>query len=253
MFSSVLTYLGPLLLVMVVSVMIYRRLYREFPFFFTYLLVVVLAEVIRFVFFRLRMPLPFFYTYWITEAVEVLLGFLVLYEVFLIRLFPQFNVTVIYKWLFPAIGVIVVGLTVWMFLGAPSSGPSRIVTTIGAATMALNFCQVSFLIFFAGLTVYMQRELGRYEAGIGTGFGIHAAVKLFVTGQWVGRSYASARLDQLPTISYLVAILIWLFFLSKSDPEPEDTPITKEMVDQAEEAYGEILHLLWKDPRKRDS
>jgi hypothetical protein len=47
----------------------------------------------------------------------------------------------------------------------------------------------------------------------------------------------------------LLAILIWLFFLSKSDPGPEETPITKEMVDQADEAYGEILHLLWKDPR----
>lgn len=253
MFTSVLTYLGPLLLLVVIGVMIYRKLYREFPFFFVYLLVVVLTELIRYVFFRLRMPLPFFYTYWITEALEVLLGFLVLYEVFLIRLFPGFNVTVIYRWLFPTMGISVLGLTVWMFLGAPSTGPSKIVRVIGAATMALNFCQVSFLIFFAGLTVYMQRELGRYEAGIGTGFGIHAAVKLFVTGQWAGRSYASARLDQLPTISYLLAILIWLFFLSKSDPELENTPITKEMVDKAEEAYDKILHLLWKDPRKRDS
>ncbi|HEV2991037.1 MAG TPA: hypothetical protein VG759_21540 [Candidatus Angelobacter sp.] len=247
-----LRYLDWPLILVVAGMMVYRRLYREFPFFFTYLITVASADIVRFMMFKPSMALAYFYAYWVTEAFEVLLGFLVLYEVFLIRLFPQFNVTVIYRWLFPAMGAIVVGLTVWMFLGAPSTGPSKIVTIIGAATMALNFCQVSFLIFFAGLTVYMQRELGRYEAGIGTGFGIHAAVKLFVTGQWVGRSYASARLDQLPTISYLLAILIWLFFLSKSEPKPEETPITKEMVDQADEAYDKILHLLWKDPRRKD-
>jgi hypothetical protein len=251
MIYSVLSYLAVPLLLVVMAMMIYRRLYREFPFFFSYIVVVVLVEVVRFALFHLRMPNPYFYIYWITEAAEVLLGFLVVYEVFLIRLFPGFKITVIYRRLFPAMGVIVTALTIWIFLSLPSTGPSRIVTLIGSATLALNFCQVSFLIFFAGLALYMEREPGPYEVGIGVGFGIHAAVKLFATGQGVGHAYAPTWVYQLPTISYLVAILIWLYFLVQSVPEPEETPITQEMLDQAEKAYGEVVHLLWRDPRKR--
>src|SRR5215467_11137379 len=112
MIFSLLSYLGPPLLLVVAGVMVYRKLYREFPFFFTYLIVVVLAELIRFVVFHMKPGLAYFYSYWTSEAVEVMLGFLVLYEVFLIRLFPGFNITVIYRRLFPVMGIIVLGLTV---------------------------------------------------------------------------------------------------------------------------------------------
>lgn len=244
MFYSVLPFVSLLLVLAVVIIMAYRKLDRQFPFFFTYLVIVVAAEVIRQVLFRSHMMIPYFYAYWITEAVEVLLGFLVLYEVFLIRLFPGFNITVIYRRLFPTMAIVVTGLTVWEFFLAPSTGPSKVVAIIGAATLALNFCQVAFLVFFGVLMWYMSREWRRHEVGIAGGFGIHAAVKLLVTSERAKHSYFSTRIDQLPTISYLVAIGIWLFYLSKSDPEPEATPITDEMVEEAERSYQDIVHLL---------
>lgn len=244
MFYSVLNYIGVPLVSVVLAVMVYRKLHREFPFFFTYLVIVVAAGAVREILFHYQMMIPYFYTYWITEAFEVLLGFLVLYEVFLIRLFPGFNITVIYRRLFPAMAVIVAGLTAWEFFHAPSTGPSKVVSVIGAATLALNFCQVAFLVFFGVLMWYMSREWRRHEVGIAGGFGIHAAVKLLVTSERAKHSYFSTRIDQLPTISYLVAIGIWLFYLSKSDPEPEETPITDEMVEEAERSYQDIVHLL---------
>lgn len=246
---SLVTFLVPPLLLIVAGVMIYRRLYREFPFFFTYLLVVISADVIRFILFQRRMVLPFFYIYWITEAAEVLLAFLVLYEIFLIRLFPGFNITRIYRWLFPAVGIIVLALTAWMFFGAPSTGPSKIVAIIGASTLALSFCQVAFLTFFGGLMLYMSREWRRHELGIAVGFGVYGAVKLFVTLERAKHFYGPVKVEQIPTIAYLVAVAIWLFYLCRTDPEPRDTPITEEMVEEAERAYQDIVHLLRGKPR----
>jgi hypothetical protein len=244
MIYSLLSYVIPVLLLTVAGIMMHRRLYREFPFFFTYLTTVVVAELIRFTLFHLKIVLLYFYIYWATEALEVMLGFLVLYEVFLIRLFPGFNITIIYRRLFPAMAIVVVGLTAWEFFHAPSTGPSRIVAIIGAATLALNFCQVAFLLFFGVLMWFMSREWRRYEVGIAGGFGIHAAVKLLVTSERARHSYFSTSIDQLPTISYLVAIGIWLFYLSRSDPQPEETPITDEMVQEADRSYQDIVHLL---------
>lgn len=251
MIYSLVSYLILLLLLVVVAVMIYRRLYREFPVFFTYVLTVVLVELIRHVVLRFRTTLlQYFYTYWITEAVEVVLAFLVLYEVFLIRLFPGFNITRIYRWLFPAVGIIVLALTAWMFFGAPTAGPSKIVAIIGASTLALSFCQVAFLTFFGALMLYMSREWRRHELGIAVGFGVYGAVKLFVTLERAKHFYGPIKVEQIPTIAYLVAVAIWLFYLCRTDPEPRDTPITEEMVEEAERAYRDIVHLLRGRPRK---
>lgn len=255
MIYSLVAYLVPASLVAVAGVMVYRRLYREFPFFFTYILTVILGELIRFIVHRLPWTTSrqYFYTYWITEAVEVTLGFLVLYEVFLIRLFPGFNITRIYRWLFPAVGIIVLALTAWMFFGAPSTGPSKIVAIIGASTLALSFCQVAFLTFFGALMLYMSREWRRHELGIAVGFGVYGAVRLLVTLERAKHFYAPIKVEQIHNIAYLVAVAIWLFYLCRSDPEPRETPITEEMVEEAERAYQDIVHLLRGKPRGRKS
>lgn len=251
MLQWIATYFTWLLVLAVAFVMVCRKLQREFPLFFIYLLTVSAADVARLMLFHYRLKLPYFYTYWITEAVGVLLAFLVLYEVFLIRLFPAFNTTKVYRWLFPTAGIIVVGLTMWLFFSAPFSGPSKLITFIGAATMALNFCQVTFLIFFAGLIWYMSHEWRRHELGIAGGFAFHASVKLIATGQWVANSYLPTKVDQLPRIGYLIAVVIWLFFLSKSDPIPAEVPITEEMAAEADRAYQDIVHLMRGKPRSR--
>lgn len=246
MIYSLLEFVGWPLLLILAAILVYRRLYRRFPIFFAYILTVILVDAIRFFVHRVRWTttLQYFYTYWITEAVEVLLGFLVLYEVFLIRLFPEFNTTRVYRWLFPTIGAIIAGLTIWLWLSTPATGPSRIIALIGASTMSLNFCQVALLILFGALIRFTSHEWRRHELGIAGGFGFNAAVKLVATGQWVANSYRPTRFGQLPIISYLIAILIWIFFLSKTDPVPMEIPITEEMAAEADRAYQDIMGLM---------
>lgn len=249
MFYSVLSFLGIPLVLAVLAVMTYRKLYREFPFFFGYLCVVLIAEVLRRVLIR-RAGLGFFYGYWISEAIIVLLAFLVLYEVFLIRLFPGFNITPIYRYLFPIAGSIVAVLTVVLFLNSPSAGSSKLVAIVGEFALALSFLQVGVLIFFTGLFMFMSREWTRHDFGIALGFGVYGSVKLIITTIRAMGGYAITRFDQIPTVAYTVAALIWLFYLSHSDPEPPEEEITQEMVDEMERVHGEMRQVLGK--KKRD-
>jgi hypothetical protein len=94
--------------------------------------------------------------------------------------------------------------------------------------------------------LFMSREWRRHELGIAAGFGIYGSVKLFTTVQRAQQHYGSAAIHQLPTVAYAVAALIWLFYLSRSDPEPEETVITEEMVQQVERVYGEVLQMFKK-------
>jgi hypothetical protein len=241
----VLSFLSTPLVLAVVVVMVLRKLYRTFPFFFTYLFVVLLGDVVRIIFLN-GAYLRYFYAYWSTEGIEVLLAFLVLYEVFLLRLFPGINITPILRYLFPIAAVVVAGLTSLMFVSAPSGGPSRLAVLVGEFTLALSFCQVAVLAFFCALMLFMSREWRRHELGIAAGFGIYGSVKLIINVKRAQEHYGSVALQQLPIVAYAVAALIWLFYLSRSDPEPEETVITEEMVQQVERVYGEVLQMFKK-------
>jgi hypothetical protein len=225
------------LIVAVALVMIWRRLYREFPFFFGYLFVVLTAEIVRHVYLH-KSYVEYSYAYWIAEAFIVCVAFLVLYEVFLIRLFPGFNITPIYRYLFPIAGLIVVALTAAMFLSAPSQGPSRLAVLVGEFTLALNFLQVSVLVFFSCLLLLMSRDWTRYDFGIAFGFGVHASVKLMTTIIRARHGYATTRFDQLPTIAYTIAALIWLFYLSAGTPPEKEVLLTPQMADEAKQLKG---------------
>jgi hypothetical protein len=243
---SILDFASTPLVLGVIVVMCLRKLYREFPFFFAYLIVVVVADTFRFITFKHGVPMIYFYTYWSTEAVEALLCFLVLYEVFLLRLFPGFNITPILRYLFPISIAVVSGLTLLMFVTAPSGGPTRLAVLVGEFTLALSFCQVAVLAFFCALMLFMSREWRRHELGIAAGFGIYGSVKLIINVKRAQEHYGSVALQQLPIVAYAVATLIWLFYLSRSDPEPEETVITEEMVQQVERVYGEVLQMFKK-------
>ena len=246
MIYSVASFLGIPLVVATLVVLIYRRLHRSFPFFFIYLLTVVATEALRH-FLLHRPPMQYFYTYWATEAVEIFLAFLVLYEVFLLRLFPGFIITPIYRYLFPIAGLMVLALTALLFVTAPS-GPERLAVIVGEFALALSFLQVSVLVFFLALLLFMSRELNRHDFGIAAGFGIYASVKLIITAIHAGRSYVPATIDQLPTIAYAIAVLVWLFYLSRTDPEPPEEVITPEMAQDMDRVHQELRHLFRKKP-----
>lgn len=232
----------------VAALMVYRKLYLQFPFFFVYLFAVVFGEIIRRAF--LRPPaLHYFYVYWIVEAVTVFLAFLVLYEVFLLRLFPGFTITPIYRYLFPIAGLMVLALTAILFATAPT-GPEKLAVIVGEFALALSFLQVSVLVFFLVLLLFMSRELNRHDFGIAAGFGIYASVKLIITAIHAGRSYVPKTVDQLPTIAYAIAVLVWLFYLSRTDPEPPEEVITPEMAQDIDRVHQELRHLLRKKPNR---
>jgi hypothetical protein len=246
---SIIFFLDLALLLAVMLVVAYRRLYKDFPFFFGYLLVVLCAELIRHVVLRFG-SMKYFYAYWVSEAVIVLIAFLVLYEVFLIRLFPGFNIIPIYRYLFPIAGLAVAVLTVILFLNAPSTGPSRLMAIVGEFALALSFLQVGVLVFFTGLFLFMSRDWTRHDFGIALGFGVYGSVKLIVTTIRARGGYAITKFDQVPTIAYTIAALIWLFYLCRSDPEPPEEEITPEMVDEMDRVHNEMRQMLGK--RKPD-
>src|SRR5579859_2148883 len=76
----VLTLIGPVLTTWVAALVVRRKLHREFPFFFAYLILSIVVPLVR-----LSVSgnyVTFFIVFWATEALYALVALLALYEVF---------------------------------------------------------------------------------------------------------------------------------------------------------------------------
>src|SRR5690348_9699302 len=68
------------LLLILLRILMKNSIFREFPWFFAYVLFTTLASILRFLFRNISNP--FFYIYWVTEAGCLIHGIMALYEVF---------------------------------------------------------------------------------------------------------------------------------------------------------------------------
>lgn len=222
-------------LIAVAALMIWRRLYREFPLLFAYFALEICAAIVRrsFVFMYTTRSMPYFYAYWLTEAFTVLASFAVVYEVFLIRMFPSFHTTPIARYLLPSLVLLALVLAGVMFFLAPHHAPKMLTVVVGKTTLALNVLQVALLLFFSVVLVAWGGGWEEHEFGIALGFGIYAITKLVTAAVRAKAGYAPTAIDQLPTIGYFVALVIWAIYLSREYKRP-DVEVPVELVEKAQ-------------------
>ena len=235
-----------LALVLVGGILYWRRIYRELPFFFIYVVSALLIGVVRYVGFHLGHDV-YFYVYWVSELAGAVFVSLALYEVFLRRLFPAFHKVRFYRNLFPITAAAVLLLTV-----VTASQSSDKHAAFLAASRGADFVRTAILVFFVALMALMGREWPRYDFGIALGFGVQAAVALADTAVRSRLHHRPAILDNIEFIAYNVSCLIWLITFWK--PEKPFTPIsgdrlTPETLQQARKVEQTLKDLL--TPGKR--
>lgn len=230
-----------MVLMLLSAILLRRRVYRELPLFFIYIVSAWAIGILRYAAFRLGTR-PYFYTYWISELAAAVTVSLALYEVFLRRLFMRFNKVRFYRNLFPAIAIVILLLTIITALQAPDKRAAFLMASRG-----FDFVRTSVLVFFVGLMAIMGREWHRYDFGIALGFGLQAAVALVNAAVRTQIHYKPTALGTIEVVAYDVACVIWLITFWKPEepqgPDPGDT-ITPETLHEArkwEDAAKELL------------
>src|SRR5437764_851675 len=95
----------PVLLILA-SILAQRRYYREFPLFFSYIVLSSVAAVSRLYAYLGSSGTAYFYTYWVSEVAITLCALLATYELFVKRIFPRFYAVRFYRYLFPAVAIL---------------------------------------------------------------------------------------------------------------------------------------------------
>jgi hypothetical protein len=207
----ILTWMSLPAMVLLAGILLWRRLHREFPLFFWYLVVTVIATLLRFAA-QFGSVSTYFYTYWISEFVVMIFNFLAVYELFVRRIFPRFQKVRFYLYLFPSIAFVIIILGWFTALVAPNKGAALLIES-----RVLDFILVAVLLFFVFLMMVMGRQWTKYDFGIAFGFAINAAAFLVTSAIWVRTNYRSSSIDQLPLIAYDISCLVWLYCFSMGE------------------------------------
>jgi hypothetical protein len=199
---------GPVLSVWLLAILLKRKLYREFPFFFTYISAVFVVYGVRF--WAVHDYSIYFKVFWFSEALYAVLALLALHEAFHTVFNEFYEIWPLFWLVFPA----AVGLFAWLKISdglhhAPAQVPP-IVALILSAASTVNWVQMALFALMCAL-VWLVGDWEYYPVGIVTGFAVLAL------GSWVAYASVSGFGTKLnvigkygPPLAYFIAVLVWL-------------------------------------------
>jgi hypothetical protein len=206
----------PLLQSMVVAIMLWRKVYRSFPFFFSYVAFQIVAFAITF---PLREQYRiFFAAYWAESAVSVILGFFVIREVFLDVFRPYHTLrdlgSVLFKW---------AGLVMLMVAGVMAASTRAgvadepVVNAILTLERSVRVVQCGLVLFLLVFARFLGVNWWQKSFGIALGFGAFASVELSLVA--LGSHVDSPTLSSFINMAaYNLAILTWFMYMVLKSP-----------------------------------
>ncbi len=212
----------PILQLAVGIAMIRHKLHRLFPVFFAYICFQILA-------FGILFPMSsqwvsasyqlFFYSYWSCAAINLVLGFMVIYEVFLDVFRPYYTLkdlgTVLFKW--AALVMSLVGFVV--AASSPTGDQGPIVQAVITVTRCVRVSQVGLVLFLLVFARYLGVSWKQHSFGLSLGLGLSAGVELGTLAFHVSGHASEVSVHVINLVAYNISILVWLGYALVKSPE----------------------------------
>src|SRR5215469_8805012 len=211
----------PLLQGTLAAIMLRGKQYRTYPCFFAYVVFQLVAFAITFPFRADRFYQLYFDFYWFTTAISVVLGFLVIREIFLDVFRPYHTLrdlgSVLFKW---------AGLVMLMVAGVVAASTRAdagdlMVNAILTAQRSVRVVQCGLVLFLIVFARYLGVNWQQKSFGIALGFGGFAIVELSLVA--IGNDSMSPTFSAFVNmIAYNLAILTWTGYMLHKSPARED-------------------------------
>jgi hypothetical protein len=205
----------PMLQSVVAMILWRRKLHKQFPVFFAFLLVQVTNFAVIFPIWRTGNYHLYFGPFWVGEAVNAVLGFKVIHEIFLDVFRPYHTLkdlgTLLFRW--AGVVMLLVSVVVAFSNSFDQSPLVHALTTLGRSVRIVQLGLILFLLLFSRFLGVSRKQFG---FGISLGFGLFAGVELLLYALNSGGYVKQDVLNLINMAAYLVAIMVWLgYSLSK--------------------------------------
>jgi hypothetical protein len=233
---------GPVLQLMLAGVLVYRKSWLNFPFFTSY---AIFNLVHTFIALQLRGNAElYFYVYWIGEAASIVLGFLVLFEVFK-NIFNQHSaLRKLASLIFTISLVLLVSLGAFILIHA---GPNlttnlgRSVIVLEEATRAVEVGMLIVLFLCAGAFGLHWRQP---VFGIALGLGIFVSVELIaVTMRSQSSTEANNAFAIVRILAYMISLIVWGTYMLLPERATDESQLPQRgQLEQWNQAILELIH-----------
>ena len=203
--------LQPTLQAVVAVVMFRRRLYKDFPVFFAFILIQIAVFALEFPIYRLGFDQVYFYVFWSAAALNLVLDFKIIHEVFLDVFRPYHALkdlgTALFKWA----ALIMILISVVLISTSPGWN-DPLAETILIIQRCVRVVQCGMVLFLLAFCKHLGVSCRRQSFGIVLGFGLFAATELLTSALHSGGHIHSSTLNFLNMSVYDGGVSLWLWY-----------------------------------------
>jgi hypothetical protein len=224
-----------------VAVFLWRRkLHKQFPVFFVFLLAQVVNFAVLFPVWRTGNDTNYFWLFWLGEAVNAVLGFKVIHEIFLDVFRPYHTLkdlgTLLFKW--AGVVMLLVSVVVAFSNSLDRSPLVHALTTLQRSVRVVQLGLILFLLLFSRFLGVSRKQI---SFGISLGFGLFAGVELLLMALSSGGLVTHKNLNLINMLTYIGAIFVWLGY--SLSPESVRVPAVNRLQTQRwEQGLSDLQH-----------
>jgi len=201
----------PVLMLLIAVAMYHRRLHRDFPVFFNYVIFQIISFVVEYPLFGRP---SYFYVSWTLTALSIAVSFGVLLEIFKEAFRPYEALRdlsiILFRWC--ALVVLLVS-AMWALTSWNGNQVDSMLSVILLVDRSVRLMQCGLVFFMLLFSEYLVISRRNAVFGISVGFGFYAAVKMLVlTAANHQTLFTKSVLGRISSIAYLVSMLIWLVY-----------------------------------------
>ena len=235
-----LWYAQPILQSMAAAVLWRRKLHKQFPVFFVFLLVQVANFVIIYPLYRTGNYKLYFVPFWVGEAINAILGFKVIHEVFLDVFRPYHTLkdlgTLLFKWA----GVVMLLVSVVVAF-SNSYDQSPLVPAVSPLQRSVRIVQVGLILFLLLFSRFLGASWKQVSFGISLGFGLFAGVELVLFALNSGGFVRKHILNEINMVTYIGAIFVWLSY-SLARKTVREVAVNRLQTQRWEQGLADLQH-----------
>jgi MFS family permease len=203
--------LQPALQAAVAVVAFRRRLHKDFPVFFAYILVQIALFAVEFPVYHYSSSSTYFYTFWSGAALNVIIAFKIIHEIFLdiFRPYPALRDlgTALFKW--AALIMVLVSVVV---ISVSPGWDDPLQQTIEVVQRCVRVVQCGMVLFLLAFCKNLGVSWRRLSFGIACGFGLFAGTELFTTALYSGLHIRGTMMNLIDMGAYNVGMVLWLLY-----------------------------------------
>jgi hypothetical protein len=223
--------------------MLKRRLHREYPLFFSYILTHVVRFVVLFSVYHQGSKQAYRETYLAAEVLDAALAFAAIYEVFsnVFRVYEGLRklAGVVFRWAL----IVLVFVAVGTAAGSTGADMKRVVAGLFIFDQGVNIVRGGLLLLLIVFCSYLGLRWNHFVFGIALGFALESSVELvgFATLAHLG-PVGSRLLSLILAAAYNCAVLVWLYYLLS--PAPAERPVKLPSHTELDEWNQALLALI---------